>query len=410
MAFRSGGVSYARFHVSGTAGALPSAVDDALFDRLAEHVVARDGVGTPPELRAGWCAGRHLLDTSFDWETCGFGSTLLAGVRIDVAKVPPELRRAYVAIAEAERSGGAEVADRRLLGRAERKAAREEADRRCAAELAEGRHRRSTMVPLLWDLERSIVLAPIAGERKRGEVRDLFAGSLELGLHGRSAGSLAWDLLSNHGLASELDEIRPSSFTPPPGQRSADGERLLEPVPEVPWAAASNEAKDFVGNEWLLWMWWIAETQEGLVDTGVGEVALVLERALDLECAWGVSGRTSLRGDAPTLLPEAARALLHGKWPRRAGLLVAPPGGHAFACSLQADRFAVSGATLPEIDDARSEREIVEQRIERTLELDRTLLALFEAFLRARVGRGWTTTREQMTEWIRGRAAARAAA
>lgn len=414
MPFRSGSVSYARFQVSGASTAAPSTVDEALLEQLAEHVARAPEVGVPPEVHAGWCAGRHVLDEGFDWETCGFGSSLLAGIRIDVNRVPAELRRAYVAMAEGEHvarsmsAGGGR--ERGFLGRAEKRAARDEADRRCNEELASGRHRRSSMVPLLWDIPRGAVLAPLNGERSRTQARDLFASSLQLGLHSRSAGSLAWDLLSVHGRASELDDLRPASFTPPPAERSGDGERRIGAVPEVPWAAAGTEAKDFVGNEFLLWLWWIAETQEGLVTTSEGEMALVIERVIDLDCAWGVTGKTSLRGDAPTLLPEAAKALLHGKWPRRAGILLAGPSGHSWGFTLQADKFAVSGASLPDVDDARSEREVVEQRVERLLEFDRALLATYDLFLRQRTGREWATLREQISEWIRRRAAARAAA
>jgi hypothetical protein len=125
---------------------------------------------------------------------------------------------------------------------------------------------------------------------------------------------------------------------------------------------------------------------------------------LEMDCAWGVTGRQSLRGDAPTRLPEAAKALQHGKWPRRCGLIVAA-GGRTFTLSLQGDRFAVSGATLPEIDDARSVREIIEQRVERLFELDDLLVALFDAFLRTRIGSAWPTVRGAMSEWILRRAA-----
>ncbi|MFO0872663.1 MAG: hypothetical protein U0575_01645 [Phycisphaerales bacterium] len=417
MSFRSGTLSYARFRVFGDG---PSAVDETLLDTLARHVVKHPKVGAPQELVAGWCGGRHVLDDEFPYDETGFGTALLAGMRVDVNRVPAELRRAYRAMAEQERAAGTETG---FLGSAERKAAKEEAERRSAEELAAGRHRRSKLVPLVWSLPRGLLLAPASGERATSLLRDLLLRSLSMRLQPRSAGSIAWDLLSERGLAGDLDDALPSAFTAAPVERarrdgandgagrgappsrgrrgdSSGGER-----PDVPWVAAGPEPKDFLGNEFMLWLWWLTEVEEGLVETAAfGTVAITIDRMLEMDCAWGVTGRQSLRGDAPTRLPEAAKALQHGKWPRRCGLIVAA-GGRTFTLSLQGDRFAVSGATLPEIDDARSVREIIEQRVERLFELDDLLVALFDAFLRTRIGSAWPTVRGAMSEWILRRAA-----
>lgn len=374
---------------------------------LRSHVVKPPPIGQPPEFMAGWCGGEHVLDDALNHDACGFGRSLLAGVRVDVHRMPSELRRAYVALAEADRAAGTETG---FLSRAEKRAAREEADRRCAEELAQGRHVRRALVPVLWDVPGGRLLAPAGSERTRTLLRDLFMSSLELRLQTRSAGSVAWDLLADRGLATDLDDAKPSVYTPPPAERSLDGERRLMAQPEVPWALAGPEPKDFLGNEFLLWLWFSTEVEEGLVQTATGSVAVVIDRLLDLDCAWGVTGRTGLRGSAPTRLPEAAKALQHGKWPRRCGLLVAGRDGRQWQLALQADRFAVSAATLPDVDEARSVREIREQRIERVFELDGLLTDLYEAFLRLRIGDRWSGTRERMSEWIARRAHSRIAA
>lgn len=413
MSFRSGTVSWSRFRAFGEP---PAGVDDALLKRLEKHIIEPPSVGTPPEFAAGWCAGRHVLDEDFSYDACGFGSVLLAGVRIDTNRVPAEIRRAYRAIAEGERAAGTETG---FLSRAEVRAAREEAERRCAEELSEGRHRNSKLVPILWDLPSGRMLAPLNGERTQTLVRDLVMSTLELRLQPRTAGALAWDLLSDRGLTSELDDARPSILTPAPAERpgsssamaAESGERRPGAHPDVPWAAASPEPKDFLGNEFLLWLWWSTELSEGLVSTARGEIAVVIDRTLDLECAWGITGQTSIRGDAPTRRPEASKALQHGKWPRRCGLIIsAPSGGLAsdvrgsddlqWTLTFQADRFQVSSAALPEIDEARSAREIIEQRIARMLALDDVLVALYDAFLTIRFSRGWGAHREQLSSWI----------
>jgi len=404
MAFRSGTVSWSRFRVFGDA---PAGVDESLLASLRQHVVKPPPIGQPPEFLAGWCGGQHVLDDALSHDSCGFGSSLLAGMRVDVHRMPPELRRAYVALAEAERAAGTETG---FLSRAEKRAAREEAERRCAEELAQGRHVRRVLLPLLWDLPGGRVLAQSGSERSRTLLRDLFMNSLGMRMQARSAGSVAWDLLADRGLATDLDDAKPSVYTPPPAERSLDGERRLTSQPEVPWAMAGPEPKDFLGNEFLLWLWFSTEVEEGLVQTATGTVAVVIDRLLEFDCAWGVTGRTALRGSAPTRLPEAAKALQHGKWPRKCGLLVAGRDGRQWQLALQADRFAVSSATLPDVDEARSVREIHEQRIERVLELDGLLTDLFAAFLGIRIGDRWPSTRERMSEWISRRAQSRIAA
>ena len=55
-----------------------------------------------------------------------------------------------------------------------RREAIEEADERCREELAAGKHRRSTLIPVMWDVKRRLVLAPAAGEAKRGALDNLF--------------------------------------------------------------------------------------------------------------------------------------------------------------------------------------------------------------------------------------------
>lgn len=402
MSFRSGSVSYARFRVFGDG---PSAVDESFLESLAKHVLKPTTVGSPPELAAGWCGGRHVLDNEFPYDATSFGTALLAGMRVDVNRVPAELRRAYRAMAEQERAAGTETG---FLSTAEKRAAKEEAEKRSVEELAAGKHRRSKLLPLVWSLQRGLLLAPAGGERAATLLRDLLLKSHSMRLQQRSAGSIAWDILSERGLANDLDDALPTPFTDAPVQREARRSDEDEPAPrradasgrpDVPWAAAGPEPKDFLGNEFLLWLWWMTEVEEGLVETASGTIAVAIDRVLDMDCAWGVTGRQLLRDATPTRLPEAAKALQHGKWPRRLGLVLAA-GGKTFTLALQGDRFAVSGAKLPDIDEARSVREILEQRVERTFELDDLLLALYETFLRTRIGPKWATVKAQMSEWI----------
>jgi hypothetical protein len=404
MPFRNGAVSYSRF---GVLGEFPDAAGEGTLALLGRHVVRNRAVAEEG-VSSGWCTGRHVFDTDFTWEHCGFSGAVLCAMRVDTAKVPPEIRRAYVSMAEDERrsrENGADVAG--VLSRGARREAKAEAERRCKEEIAEGRYRRIAMTPVLLDLVNRTVLAPVSGDAALKELRGLVEGTYGCKLNRRSAGGVAADLMGARGMTSDLDDALPDAFTAPPAQAAAmEGGAApgrASGRPEVPWALAGGEPRDFLGNVFLLWLWWMAEENEGVVETKDVTVAVLVDKVVDLECPWGTGGRTSLRGVMPTRVPEAGKALQSGKWPRRLGLLLAAHG-QEFECVLQGDRFAVSGLKLGDpSEEARTQRLEVEERLDRLATFDKVLVGLYDHFLRERFGKGWATRRQQIAAWIASR-------
>jgi hypothetical protein len=191
MPFRSGTVSYSRFGVSGS---LPDDANDAAFALMAKHVVKQRSLSEEGSV-SGWCTGRHVFDADFGWEHCGFSGALLCALRIDRAKVPSEIRRAYVAMAEDERRTKADDEAAGVLSRAARRDAKADAERRCKEEIADGRHRRVTMTPVLLDLVHSRVLAPISGDAAFKELHGLVEATFGARLARRAAGSVAAEIL-----------------------------------------------------------------------------------------------------------------------------------------------------------------------------------------------------------------------
>ncbi len=410
MPFRSGSVTYSRFAV---AGDLPSDAGPEAFAALGRHVV-RPRTLTEEGMASGWCTGRHVFDTDFGWEHCGFSGSLLAAMRVDVAKVPAEIRRAYVAMAEDERRPREAGPDGAVpgLGRAARREAKAQAEDRCREEIADGRWRRTSMVGVLLDLVNGAVLAPVNGDAMVSELRGLVESTFGAKLSRQAAGALAVDRLSRRGAASDLDDAVPDSFTAPPAEALARAQEEGGRVPgrpDVPWALAGGDALDFLGNVFLLWLWWHAEVHEGAVVTESVPVVIVVDSVIDLDCPWGVGGRVSLRGHAPGRTAEATKALQSGKWPRRLGLLVAAHG-QEYECTLQGDRMAVSGLRLQAPgDDVKGPRLELEDRLDKLATFDAVLVALYDQFLRERLGAQWPTRRQQIADWITSRSAARAA-
>jgi hypothetical protein len=307
MPFRSGAISYRRFAVSGEA---PNLLKSEFYDALRENALGELEPIKPGETHVGWTAGRHLFDRSFDYERVGFGGGALLGLRIDTVRVPPEIKKAYVAMAEEARLEPSKDGSGAYLSRTAKKEAREDALRRIDEEISEGRYRRPKHTPLFWDFAASTVYGPISADTEVQALRRLFIDSLDLAVAPRTAGTAALDILAAKGRTSDYDDLRaePLSSAPPEIELAReDGSRASAERPELPWT--SNEPQDFLGNLFLFWLWWQCDAREGLVETASGEVAIAIDRVLDLECAWGLSGRTSLRGDAPTRRADRSHAL-----------------------------------------------------------------------------------------------------
>ncbi len=418
MSFRSGSISCVRCAVA--SGPAPQSLDDALFEALQANRIRPESAGQGTDTASGWIAGRHLLDLWFGYEANAFGGCLLASMRTDTAKVPAGLLRAYRALAldeaagiggrsrAAANAGGAGAGEPRRVTRADRLDAKDRADRRGQEELSQGLWRRIAERPVLWDLALGTIWSPVGSDAAFEQLNTLVDATFGCRIERQTAGRLAASILGARGRSRDFDDLLPSAFVPPPQAVATDEDgapRTIGANPDVPWATI--HPADWLGNEFLLWLWWASERQEGMVDTEDGEVAFVLERSLDLSCAWGVSGESTVRGDAPTRTPEAARALLSGKWPRKVGMTLSAQG-RAYRFALQADRMECAGLALPKPEEPpSSERVAIEQRIDSFLTFDRAMVSLYAAFLTQRTADSWAAQRDAMRTWMHERASSR---
>lgn len=398
MPFRSGSISYRRFAVT---GAVPNLQDEALVRSLRESVLGDLEPMKPGEIHVGFTGGRHLFDRSFAYEHIAFGSGMHLGARIDTVRVPPDIKKAYIAMAEEARLQPSKDGLGAALPRGARAEAREDAMRRIEDEIGEGRYRRSKHLPIYWDFSNSTLYGAIKNDAEIASLRTLFLDELSAKIEPRSAGRLALDLIAAKGRTSDYDDLRAQPLSSPPAEIELvgeDGARKSPDRPDIPWA--SQEPQDFLGNLFLFWLWWHCETREGLVETPEGEISVVIDKVLELECAWGLSGRTSVRGDAPTRKAEAARAVQLGKWPRKVGLMLSMHG-RVWECTLQGDRFEVSGLKLPKPDEKpQSLRLAIEERFDSFATFDAALMSMYRTFVGLRMSPAWETCRADMRNWI----------
>ena len=400
MSFHTGSVSYARFKVTGTP---PTGVDQAFLDTLEEHTLSASRIGVPDEIESGWVAGRHVFDERFAVEAISFGDRVVLGMRVDTNRVPSELKRAYRSMAEGELTEGSVTG---FLSRREKMVAKETAEERCRNELVEGKHRKSKLVPILWDFKRQTILMPGFSDGVVKALGDLLHKSFDCGIESLSAGAMASAWCTRKGLSREYEDAKPSAFTPPPSAVSEDGEGIHTPF--VPWSRQDPEPKDYLGNEFLLWLWHECEQGTGMIELDSGSAGVVIDRTLDMDCAWDATGKMTMRGDRVTRQGEVKHARKVGKWPRKAGLVVASSetggaSGGGWELTFQADRFLLTSVKLPKADDVETPRDLMEHRVESLMELDEIMVEMYYRFLEYRLGGHWSRVRQTVGAWMRGK-------
>lgn len=385
MGFASGSVSFRRFAVMGDA---PSMVDQALLDKIDALILRPGEIGIPEEIEYGWSGGRHILDGNVGFERNVFSDCLHFALRVDTNKVPGTLKKAFTmmeeeAVASTNPSG--------FISKNQKRDVKDTVGRKLDDELRSGRFRKSKLVPLLWDLPGNMLYAPATGKSQE-MLMELFERTFGLPLHPLTAGSAALRLLEPHGRRRDYEDSRPTRFVYGP-----EGESQY---PEYPWTAKGPEPKDFFGNEFLLWLWHETEARNGnLKVDGIGDVAIMFDKSLDLDCAYGQTGKDGLRGDGPARMPEARDGLRSGKVPRKAGLVL-EAAGHLFSLGFSAEGLSVGSAKLPEIEDAEDDRGIFEERIGMLRDLSKAIDGLYDAFLKVRCSSSWDGTTANIRRWI----------
>lgn len=175
----------------------------------------------------------------------------------------------------------------------------------------------------------------------------------------------------------------------------------LHPVPP-------RDDQAFLGEEFLTWLWWRAESGEAEFDLGQGSiVGISLDAPIVLRAA--AAGLDAprpeqvLRHGEPLRGPEAAAALRRGKRLSRARLIVGTPE-REWNLTFDADTFSLRGIRVPEPEEPVNPEERPLAQMMAFEELTAIFDQLFKVFLEERltpVFREKTVPR--MREWIGGK-------
>ncbi len=294
MPFDSGSITFRRFAVIGNKQ--PQSVTQDHLDALAEFALREKELGVPEEVEYGWSGGRHVLDGAFSFENNVFADCLHFALRVDTNKFPGELKKAYQIM---EEEAAAKKNPSGFISKLQKRDARDVVRRKIDDELRGGQHRRSKLVPVMWDLTTSTVYSAASGKAFE-YLAEIFECTFDLTLAPLSSGTLALRLLEPKGKRRDYEDFRPTRFVT---SLTSESE-----YPEYPWVLKGPEPKDFLGNEFLLWLWFEAEGKNGgsIQTEAAGEVTILIDRLLDLDCAYGQSGKDSLAGPCLPGFPRPA--------------------------------------------------------------------------------------------------------
>ena len=302
MGFFNGRLTFLRFQVDGPN---PRLFTDEHLSRLEEFQAGRQKIASADGVDIGWAAGEHVLDVDFQPAKNIINDMLVFDLRIDVDKLPNDLLKAYYSV-ELKALGSQNVSG--LPSTKQKREAKEAARDRLETEAKDGRFKRRKCVPVVWDTLSNEVLFGATSLSHVDRLVSLFQQTFGYGLEPITAGKRAFQLAELNKRSRTVDDSSPSAFIP--GESAED----------IAWIA-DDSSRDFLGNEFLLWLWYVTDTISDTVKLADdSEATFMLARTLTLECPRGETGHETITHEGPTRLPEAKRAVQSGKLPRKVGL------------------------------------------------------------------------------------------
>lgn len=160
------------------------------------------------------------------------------------------------------------------------------------------------------------------------------------------------------------------------------------------------ETRRFLGNEFLTWLWFKTETQDGLLEVGEhGTIEVVFDDSLVLEAYLAETERNTLKGGSPAYSPEAKVALQHGKRVSRAKIRVIKDG-REWVFTLKGEGMDFSSVNIPAVL-SRKEDEKFYERMYLVEELEEIVDDLYQEFIFLRVNAAWHEEMvPAMQKWI----------
>lgn len=378
MPFLRGSLGFERFTVAG--------FEEAIFDEeqikiLSKHAAGRSETTAIENVHTGFLGGDHLFDQDFNVNKNIVNDALHVSVRIDTNKIPAAIRKAWL---QMEIAGIAKDSEDGIVSKAQRKEAKEAMEQRCEVEAATGKYRKMQSFPLLWDYHHETLYFGGSVGNAAGLCMELVESCFGVELSRIGAGAIATQWGIENDRYAEVDDLQPISFV--------DGK-----ISSHHWSNEHSLAPDFLGNEFLMWLWWTLENEGDTIALPDGSsVTAMMAKTLTLECPHAESGKETITAECPIKLPEAMQAIRSGKLPRKAGMTVIR-NDRQFDLTLNAETFGISGAKIHLEDDEDFD---CNDRIDAIRLLGETTDLMLHAFCALRTSPDWNKERKSIQKWL----------
>lgn len=166
--------------------------------------------------------------------------------------------------------------------------------------------------------------------------------------------------------------------------------------------------KNFLGREFLTWLWYFAETNDGRFEFTTGDHAkksaqFWIDDRIVLTSKTGKSHEHIIKGGVPSTSDEADISLKAGKSVKEMRIAMEVDGSGLFHATLGGDDLSPKSLILPELNE-NAEESAVDQRIEAVNLFSSALDTLFSKFMDERTDKLWETTRiTSIRNWIKTR-------
>ena len=380
MGFLSGSASFTRYRITND----PTGVfGETHLKLLSEHKIKSTGRNLYEQPSVGFLGGAHILDTKFDFEKNILEDAMHFAIRIDSCQIPGPIKQAWTQI---ELSGALQDNPSGRPSKVQREEARDAVEARCVEESKKGNYQKMTVIPILWDSATETLFVGNTSEKTvdfcLGFINDVFG----LEFSKISSGKLALEFANAAETTAAVYGASPAPFHP-----GNDG--------KVVWWNGMKDNYDFLGNEFLLWLWWNWQINDGtILLNDDSEVSGLFARSLSLDCPIGENGKETISSDSPVTLPEAVLAIRNGKLPRKAGLTLVR-NGEQYDLALQAETFSIGSARIKQLGNDVAAADQID-RIESLRQLVSTLDLTFDVFCTARFSGDWAKELQTIQSWL----------
>lgn len=157
-------------------------------------------------------------------------------------------------------------------------------------------------------------------------------------------------------------------------------------------------SKRFLGNEFLLWLWFREDEDAAMYKVDDDHVELRFDDRLQLDAHLAEAETSVLKGGAPAHSPEAHKALQVGKRVSKARLRLFK-GEREWVFNVDTGTFHITSVKTPAVLSKEDDEPFFE-RLYLIEELQDAWYGIYRQFLEERLAEDWESNRTTIADWI----------